>query len=59
MRTISSSELKMRLGRYTRLANQGETIAITIRGKVVAFLKPLRPEDTQSSSIEKRKPRSK
>jgi antitoxin (DNA-binding transcriptional repressor) of toxin-antitoxin stability system len=59
MRTISSTELKTRLGRYTKLAHGGETIAITIRGKIVGFLKPLLPEDTQSSPIKKRKQRSK
>jgi antitoxin (DNA-binding transcriptional repressor) of toxin-antitoxin stability system len=53
MKTISSSELKKRFGRYIRLANQGKTFAITIRGETVAFLKPLRPEETQSSATEK------
>jgi prevent-host-death family protein len=40
MRTVSSSELRARLGQYLKFVRRGETIAITIRGKTVAWLTP-------------------
>jgi len=45
MKTVSSSELRTRLGRYLRLVRKGETIAITIRGKTVAWLTPVVPRE--------------
>jgi len=45
MRTVSSSELRTRLGRYLKFVRRGETIIITNRGRTVAWLKPPAPEE--------------
>jgi prevent-host-death family protein len=57
MRTVSSSELKARLGRYLKFVRRGETIVITIRGREVAWLKPPAPEDVKAA-VAKVKPAS-
>lgn len=43
MTTVGARELKNRLGRYLRQAQEGETILITERGRPVAELRPLSP----------------
>jgi antitoxin (DNA-binding transcriptional repressor) of toxin-antitoxin stability system len=48
MRTISSSELRIRLGRYLALVCKGETIAVTYRGIVVALIVPLTSKEKKT-----------
>ena len=57
MRTVSSSELRARLGRYLKFVRRGETIVITIRGREAAWLKPPAPEDVMAG-VAKVKPAS-
>jgi antitoxin (DNA-binding transcriptional repressor) of toxin-antitoxin stability system len=57
MRTVSSSELRTRLGRYLKFVRRGETIAITNREKTVAWLKPPAPEEVKAG-VPKVKPAS-
>ena len=57
MRTVSSSELRARLGRYLKFVRGGETIVITIRGTAVAWLTPPAPEDVKAG-VAKVKPAS-
>ena len=40
MRTVQATQAKARLAEFLRLAEQGETIAITRHGKTVAHLVP-------------------
>ena len=44
-RNVGSRELKTRLGTYLRLVRQGATIVVTDRGRPVAKLVPLPPEE--------------
>ena len=40
--TITARELKLRLGRYLRAVQAGETVRVTMRGRLVAEMRPLR-----------------
>jgi prevent-host-death family protein len=57
MRTVSSTELRARLGRYLKFVRRGETIVITNRGRAVAWLTPPAPEEVKAT-VTKRKPAS-
>jgi prevent-host-death family protein len=57
MRTVSSSELRTRLGPYLKFVHRGETIVITIRGRAAAWLKPPAPEEVKAG-VTKVKPAS-
>jgi prevent-host-death family protein len=52
MRTVSSRELKNRLGRYLGLVGKGETILVTGRGKPVALLVPHGPIRAEPVELE-------
>ena len=52
MRTVGSSELKNRLGRYLGLVGRGKTIIVTDRGKPVARLVPPEPEPETTHRVE-------
>jgi prevent-host-death family protein len=57
MRTVSSSELRIRLGRYLKFVRNGETIVITNRGRPIAWLKPPTSEEVMAGIV-KGKPAS-
>lgn len=40
MKTVANREFKNRLGRYLKMVTNGETLAVTNRGKVVARVVP-------------------
>jgi len=50
MRTVSSSELRARLGRYLKFVRRGETIVITNRGRAVAWLTPPALEEVKADA---------
>ncbi len=43
-KSIGARELKIRLGTYLRLVQEGATLIITERGRPVAELRPIQPE---------------
>ena len=44
MRAVGIKELKNRLSEYVRIAQAGESVLVTDRGRVVAELVPPRPD---------------
>lgn len=52
MRTVSSRELRNRLGRYLDLVGKGEIIIVTCRGKTVAHLVPPSPNKEEPVGLE-------
>ena len=49
MKTVGSRELKNRLGRYLKMAGRGETLTVTDRGKPVARIVPINPNEERRS----------
>jgi|HubBroStandDraft_2_1064218.scaffolds.fasta_scaffold51113_3 prevent-host-death family protein len=45
MKTVGNREFKNRLGRYLKMVVEGETLTVTNRGKAVARVIPLKPEE--------------
>jgi prevent-host-death family protein len=54
MRKVGSREFKNHIGRYMRAVRGGQTLLITIRGKVVARISPLKDTQTASSTLDAR-----
>jgi len=52
MRTVGLRELKNRLGVYMRRVREGEAVAITDRGRIVAELGPPRTEQNPLSALQ-------
>lgn len=51
MKSAAISEVKNRLSHYLRIVSRGETVTILDRGRPVAQLTPLRPEDEEISEL--------
>jgi prevent-host-death family protein len=47
MKTVGNRELKNRLSRYLNMVGKGETLTVTKRGKAVARIVPLGPEEEE------------
>ena len=54
MRKVGSREFKNHMGKYMRAVRNGQTLLLTIRGKVVARISPVRVTQTASSTIDER-----
>ncbi len=54
MRKVGSREFKNHIGRYMRAVRGGQTLLITIRGKVAARISPLKDAQTASSTLDER-----
>jgi prevent-host-death family protein len=44
MRTITVTEFRRRTAEYIRLVEGGETIAVTVRGRVLGQIEPVRDQ---------------
>jgi prevent-host-death family protein len=52
MRTVSSTELKNRLGAYLKLVGKGETLIVIDRGKPVARIVPTDSTQGESKTLD-------
>lgn len=51
MTTVASRELKNRLGKYLKLVKQGKAVQITDRGRPIACIVPLGPQQGEADEM--------
>ncbi len=54
MRKVGSREFKKHMGKYMRAVRGGQSLLLTIRGKVVARMSPLRDTQTSVGTLDER-----
>lgn len=54
MRKVGSREFKKHMGKYMRAVRGGESLLLTIRGKVVARMSPLKDTHRSAMTLDER-----
>jgi antitoxin (DNA-binding transcriptional repressor) of toxin-antitoxin stability system len=54
MRKVGSREFNKHMGKYMRAVRGGQSLLLTIRGKVVAWMSPLKDTQASASTLDER-----